>query len=535
MEKQYFSYIRVSTTKQGERGVSLQEQQSAILRYAERQNIRIVRSFEEMETAAKRGRPIFNQMLSLLKHGKANGVVIHKIDRGARNLKDWADLGELIDAGVEVHFANESLDLNTRGGRLSADIQAVVAADFIRNLREETKKGFYGRLKQGFYPLNAPLGYLDRGGGQAKVLDVTAAIHIRDAFDLYATGNSSLPRLMEEMYRRGMRNRRGGKVSLTGMSTILNNPFYIGVIRIRKTGESFAGVHAPIVNRQVFEIVQRILEGKTVVRTHRHEFAYSRMIRCALCTQTSMAEVQKGHTYYRCHTRGCQTKTIREERIEEAIAESFAPLQLNGEEVAYMRRWFTWKRAHQQEDSERQIEACNLQLSQIRDRLSRLKVTTPETLTDIQRAARHLYLLKNSYGSMVVRQNYHLHVIQPPGFNVDKIPEAIGETHKRLARVQIECLPYEKVLKHFDRPETLFYLDPPYFGRSLYRYNLSADDFTKMAERLAILKGKFILSLNDVPEVRKIFGQFKIQAVDLAYSAQPSSGRRYKEVLITNF
>jgi DNA adenine methylase len=164
-----------------------------------------------------------------------------------------------------------------------------------------------------------------------------------------------------------------------------------------------------------------------------------------------------------------------------------------------------------------------------------LKVTNPASLTDIQRAARHLYLLKNCYGSMVVKQNYHLHVVQPPGFNLDTLPESIAETHKRLARVQIECLPYEKVLKHFDRPETLFYLDPPYLGRSLYRYNLSADDFKKMAERLASLKGTFILSLNDLPEVRKIFHQFKIQAVNLAYSAQPSSGRRYSEVLITNF
>jgi hypothetical protein len=120
--------------------VSLQEQNDAIIRYAQRQNLTLVRSFEEQETAAKLGRPVFSEMLRLLKHGKAAGVVIHKIDRGARNLKDWADLAELIDIGVEVHFANESLDLNTRGGRLSADIQAVVAADFIRNLREETKK-----------------------------------------------------------------------------------------------------------------------------------------------------------------------------------------------------------------------------------------------------------------------------------------------------------------------------------------------------------------------------------------------------------
>ena len=164
-----------------------------------------------------------------------------------------------------------------------------------------------------------------------------------------------------------------------------------------------------------------------------------------------------------------------------------------------------------------------------------LKATDPATLTDIQRAARHFFLLKNSFGGMVVNQNYHLNVVQPPGFNLNRLPTLIGETHQRLARVQIECLPYEKILKNYDRPETLFYLDPPYFGRSLYRYNLSADDFTKMAERLANLQGKFVLSLNDLPEVRKIFRQFKIQGIDLAYSAQPSSGRRYKELLITNF
>jgi site-specific DNA recombinase len=175
MEKQCFSYIRVSTTRQGEHGVSLQEQQDAIQRYAQKNGIEISRSFEEQETAAKRGRPIFSAMIRLLRRGQARGVVIHKIDRGARNLKDWADLGELIDTGVEVHFANESLDLKTRGGRLSADIQAVVASDFIRNLREETKKGFYGRLKQGLYPISAPVGYLDRGAGQPKEKDPAKA------------------------------------------------------------------------------------------------------------------------------------------------------------------------------------------------------------------------------------------------------------------------------------------------------------------------------------------------------------------------
>jgi len=152
MEKKYFGYIRVSTAKQGEKGVSLQEQKGAIQQYAQRYGLTIAEWFEERESAAKRGRPVFTQMIKELRRGKVRGLIIHKIDRSARNLKDWSDLGELIDAGIDVHFANESLDLNTRGGRLSADIQAVVASDYIRNLREETKKGFYGASSKAFIP-----------------------------------------------------------------------------------------------------------------------------------------------------------------------------------------------------------------------------------------------------------------------------------------------------------------------------------------------------------------------------------------------
>lgn len=150
--KAYFAYTRVSTVKQGERGSSLQEQKSAIEAYASRHGLLVADWFEETETAAKIGRRMFNRMLAELGKGQVAGVIIHKIDRSARNLKDWAHLGELIDQGVEVHFAHESIDLASRGGRLSADIQAVVSADYIRNLKQEVRKGFYGRLKQGFYP-----------------------------------------------------------------------------------------------------------------------------------------------------------------------------------------------------------------------------------------------------------------------------------------------------------------------------------------------------------------------------------------------
>src|SRR5205085_4929553 len=125
----------------------------------------------------------------------------------ARNLEDWNDIGKLVDAGVDVHFATESIDLKTTAGRLSADIQAVVATHYSRNLREEVKKGLYGRLKQGFYPLRAPIGYLDQGSARAKTFDPLRAPLVKAAFERYAGGECGLKELASELHRRGLRNR----------------------------------------------------------------------------------------------------------------------------------------------------------------------------------------------------------------------------------------------------------------------------------------------------------------------------------------
>src|SRR5882757_506700 len=85
---------------------------------------------------------------------------------------------------------------------------------------------------------------------------------------------------------------------------------------------------------------------------------------------------------------------------------------------------------------------------------------------------------------------YHRNVVQPPSFNLERLPELIENTHKRLARAQIECAPYGEVLKRFDRTTTLFYLDPPYWGRSLYRHNFTEADFAELADRLKKVRGK---------------------------------------------
>jgi DNA invertase Pin-like site-specific DNA recombinase len=373
-----FAYTRVSTVKQGEKGVSLQEQKDAILRYAHQHGLEIVRWFEERESAAKRGRAAFMQMLKLLRLKVAEGVIIHKIDRSARNLEDWADVGKLADAGVAIHFANESVDLATVSGRLSADIQAVVAAHYSRNLREETKKGFYGRLKQGFYPLRAPIGYLDQGAAKAKLPDPAMAPLVKECFERYGTGQWSLPELVHRMHARGLRNRRGGPVTMNGISTILNNPFYVGIMRIRQTGQEFSGNHEPLVSRELFERVQAFLHGKAVDRVVQHKFLFSRLVRCGSCRYSLIGESVKGHTYYRCHNRPfksppvCPKTSIREEALEELLLTHIDALTLSDAEVTLMREWVADRRQHSETERQEQIRAFRLQLDSLRSRMSRL-------------------------------------------------------------------------------------------------------------------------------------------------------------------
>ena len=161
--------------------------------------------------------------------------------------------------------------------------------------------------------------------------------------------------------------------------------------------------------------------------------------------------------------------------------------------------------------------------------------TNPESMTDIQRAARFLYLQKCSFGGLVVNQRFHYGVTSRPNYNPRRIPEIIEQAHARLRGVQVESLPYEDILRKYDRSTTLFYLDPPYFGRMFYKFNFEEDDFVKLAERLMTITGKFILSINDTPEVRRIFAAFRVQTATLAYTAKQNAGKRFTELLIMNF
>lgn len=157
----------------------------------------------------------------------------------------------------------------------------------------------------------------------------------------------------------------------------------------------------------------------------------------------------------------------------------------------------------------------------------------PTTLTDVQRAARFVYLQKASFGGKVRQQSYGYRVADMT-FDPAKLPQRIEAVARRLKSVQLESWPYERILERFDRPTTIFYCDPPYVGFKLYPHNFEEHDFQLLADRLQNLRGKFLLSINDHPVARAAFKRFCVRTLPVMYTA---SGQvtRDDELVVANF
>lgn len=171
-----------------------------------------------------------------------------------------------------------------------------------------------------------------------------------------------------------------------------------------------------------------------------------------------------------------------------------------------------------------------------RAEFERLRGIPGERLTDLQRAARFLYLQRLAFGGKVDGRNFGVAAGQSARFNVNRLEPMLADIHDRLAGVVIEQLPYARFIERYDRPGALIYLDPPYWGSTTdYGQDVfNHDDFDQLAELLAGIRGRFLLSINDVPEIRAIFGRFVMKGVETTYTAG-SAPTKAGELIISNF
>lgn len=149
----------------------------------------------------------------------------------------------------------------------------------------------------------------------------------------------------------------------------------------------------------------------------------------------------------------------------------------------------------------------------------RLMRTDPATLTDLERAARFLYLQRTAFGGKVRGRGFGVSYTGPARFDVTKLGPMLEEVHERLSSVVIERLPYAAFIRRYDRPGALFYLDPPYWGCTddYGKDVFSEADFGTLSGLLGSIEGRFVLSINDTPEVRAIFAGFEFEDVEVNY------------------
>lgn len=172
-----------------------------------------------------------------------------------------------------------------------------------------------------------------------------------------------------------------------------------------------------------------------------------------------------------------------------------------------------------------------------RAEFERLQALPADRLTDLQRAARFLYLQRLAFGGKVRGRHFGVAPGQSARFNVSTLEPLLADLHERLAGVVIERLPWPDFVARYDREGTLFYVDPPYFGNEgdYGEGVFSRADFEVMAERFATLKGRFILSLNDHPEVRRIFSAFAIEEATTTYQVGGmATARTFPELIISS-
>lgn len=147
-----------------------------------------------------------------------------------------------------------------------------------------------------------------------------------------------------------------------------------------------------------------------------------------------------------------------------------------------------------------------------------LQATPVDTLTDVQRAARFLYLQKLAFGGKVDGQSFGTATTSRPRFNIFTLEQDLADAHYRLAGTTIEHLPWDQVVEKYDRPHTLFYCDPPYWETEGYGVDFGWQHYQRLEELTRSIKGQMIISINGHPEIRELFKDLPVVEVDYQYT-----------------
>jgi site-specific DNA recombinase len=319
---------RVSSRTQDEVGYSLDSQLKLLRDYCANNQLRVVKEFRIVETASKQQiRKEFQELLAYIYKGGVQHLVVEKTDRLTRNYRDAANIDDWLEGNEQriLHIVKENLQLY-KGARSTAKFMwgfmVTWAKQYTDNLREEAMKGWAEKLAQGWLPSRPPAGYMTvtENGKKIHIPNPDTMQSIQRIFELYLLPDQSLTTIRAEAGRLGLVTRRGRPFSRSQIAKMLNNPFYIGTNRLN--GKEYPGAQEPLIDKKLFNAVQRKLHKHGPARLRKHNPVFKGMILCAHCGKTITWQLQKGRYYGYCQRTALECRGrrwLRQDRLEARV------------------------------------------------------------------------------------------------------------------------------------------------------------------------------------------------------------------------
>lgn len=344
-----FIYLRVSTDEQAQQGFSIDNQKRACVDYARLKDYHVKKIFtDDGESARTTDRPALQEMLEMLnKKADVQSVIIYKIDRFARCVRDFATLFEDFKAkGVKLISVSEG-DLTEGSSSLVANIFASVAQWESEVNGQRTRDALMQKFREGYQPTPPPIGYRSVGGEKERKTcepDPVVAPIIKQLFELYATGNYSIVEIQNWLEGQNLVSKTGTPLGHSVINGILSNSFYYG--QIRWHGEAKMGKHAPVISKNLFDTCQFVLAKHRdfLIRKRIHNFLLRGFIFCSECGQRFTAEWHKDSrklakrggkiAYYHCQKRGhngCPGLYVEMETLEKLVLETISQIKFSQE------------------------------------------------------------------------------------------------------------------------------------------------------------------------------------------------------------
>ena len=335
-------YARVSTDKQAEKDLSIPAQLQAMRDYAGLQHWSVVEEFVEPGASATTAdRPVLQRLLAWVQEGvpKIDVVVVHKLDRMARNIEDHVAIrATLKRCGVRLASVTENVD-DSVSGQLIENIMASFAQFYSENLATEVKKGMRQKVLNGGWPHRPPRGYVlkkrpDGSGNEIEIHPKDGPL-MRRAFELYGSGWHSMRAVAAMLAREGLLSRNGGPIPQAHFRRLLASSFYIGKVRWHDL--ECPGRHVPLVSVDLFEKVKGLMHQRyrnPGTKGSIHGFPLRGLAVCASCRGRMTAERHRRWGYYRCSRQSfrkelCDAKFCNSDRAHEGIARVCRQVRLN--------------------------------------------------------------------------------------------------------------------------------------------------------------------------------------------------------------